>query len=156
MFQVLALLNRRVPTDACDRALARLNCDEQILFNRLCPSDQRHALAVHASAMTTWPNDGVLHVAALLHDVGKGRPSALNRIVFTLLTTFAPWMLLRWENQPITTKRGQIARLSHDTELSAQFAQLANSNTDVIDTLRSYGFRDHTRGHRLAELDAIR
>ena len=106
--------------------------------------------------MTAWPNDSVLHVAALLHDVGKGRPSTLHRIVFTLLAMFAPWMLLRWDNQPITTKRGQIARLSHDTELSAQFAQLANSNTDVIDTLRSYGFRDHTRGHRLAELDAIR
>ena len=153
---MLNLLDRRVPTAARDRALAYLNRDEQTLFNRLHPSDQRHTLAVHAAAMTTWPNDGVLHVAALLHDVGKGRPSTLHRIVFTLLATFAPWILLRWENQPITTNRGQIARLSHDTESSARFAQLANSSPDVIDTLHSYGFRDHTRGHRLAELDAIR
>ena len=153
---MLALLDRRVPTDAYDRALAHLNCDEQILFNRLCPPDRRHALAVHAAAMAAWPDDDALHVAALLHDVGKGRPSALDRVVFTLLATFAPWTLLRWEHRPISTRSGRVARLSKDTELSAQFAELANSHTDVVDTLRSYGFRDHTQGHRLAQLDATR
>lgn len=134
--------------------MRRLNADEQALFRRLRPADQRHALAVHEAAQSAWPEDEALHVAALLHDVGKGRPGIFDRTGLTLTQAFAPWLLFRWQRQPPTSRRGRIARLANDTENSARLAELAGSRPEVVDTLRCYGFREHASGRRLAELDA--
>ena len=152
--QALAFFDPRVPADARNQALARLNADEQALFRRLSPADQRHALAVHEAARDAWPQDAPLQIAALLHDVGKGRPGLPDRTGLTLTKAFAPWLLLRWRRCPPTSRRGRIARLVHDTEASARLAELAGSRAEVVETLRCYGFREHARGRRLAELDA--
>jgi hypothetical protein len=134
--------------------MKRLNTDEQALFRRLTPGDQRHALAVYAAAQDAWPEDSSLHVAALLHDVGKGRPGLADRTRLTLAKALAPWLLLRWQSYPRESRRGRIAGLAGDTEASARLAELAGSHADVVDTLRSYGFREHASGRRLADLDA--
>ncbi len=152
--QALAFFDPRVPASSRDRAMQRLNEDERTLFRRLSPADQRHALAVYDVARDGWPEDEALHIAALLHDVGKGRPGLVDRTGLTLIKALAPWLLLRWQLFPPTSRRGRIARLVGDTEASARLVELAGSRADVVETLRCYGFREHERGRRLAELDA--
>lgn len=152
--QALALFDPRVPASSRDRAMQRLNEDERTLFRRLNSADQRHALAVYDAAKDGWPEDEALHIAALLHDVGKGRPGLVDRTGLTLTKTMAPWLLLRWQLCSPTSRRGRVARLVGDTGASARLAELAGSRADVVETLRCYGFREHDRGRRLADLDA--
>ena len=151
--QALATFDPRVPAGLRDQAMQKLNEDERTLFRRLSPADQRHALAVYEAAQDSWPHDEALQIAALLHDVGKGRPGLADRTGLTLTKALAPWLLLRWQHCPSTSRRGRIARLVGDTEASARLAELAGSRSDVVETLRCYGFREHARGRRLAELD---
>jgi len=152
--QALAFLDPRVPARPRDQALQRLNDDERTLFRRLSPADQRHALAVYLAAKEVRPHDEALQTAALLHDVGKGRPGLAERTGLTVTKTLAPWLLLRWQLLPPASRRGRISRLVGDTEASARLAELAGSRADVVETLRCYGFREHARGRLLAELDA--
>ena len=147
-------MNSHVPLDSREEAFANLNLDEQTLFLRLAPADQRHSLTVYQAAITQHPNDKHLHVASLLHDVGKGRPSLLDRIAFSLLTSFAPWTLLKWEHTSPNGRTGRIANLLGHTCHSAQLARLAGSHPFVVDTINSYGFREHEQGSRLALLDS--
>ncbi|MCY3749447.1 MAG: hypothetical protein OXG64_09145 [Chloroflexi bacterium] len=152
--QALALFDPRDATSSRAQAMQRLNEDERALFRRLHPADQRHAVAVYQAAHDGWPDDEALQIAALLHDVGKGRPGLADRTGVTLTKALAPWLLLRWRLHPPTSRRGRIARLVGDTEASARLAELSGSHPDVVETLRCYGFREHARGRRLAELDA--
>ena len=152
--QALAHFDPRVPASLRDQAMQRLNEDERTLFRRLSPADQRHVLAVYDAARDSWPEDEALHIAALLHDVGKGSPGLADRTGLTLINALAPWLLLRWQRRPPTSRRGRIAGLAGDTEASARLAELAGSRPDVVETLRCYGFREHERGRRLSELDA--
>lgn len=147
---------RAVPREQLAEALEHLTANERRLFARLRPVDQRHSLAVYAAARSAAPDDGVLWVAALLHDVGKGRPGRLDRVMLTLLETSTPWLLIRWRRHPPSSRRGRVARLVAHTEASAQLAALAGSAPDVVETIRAYGHRDHARGRLLAELDAVR
>ncbi len=154
--QGLAYFDPRVPAAERAAALALLSDDEQTLFRRLAPVDQRHSLAVYRAAAAERPDDSALQAAAMLHDVGKGRPGILDRALLTLVEENAPWLLLRWLRRPAASRRGRIARLARHTEASARFAELAQAHPAVVDTLRSYGFREHARGRLLAELDAER
>ena len=147
-------MNNRIPIELREEAFTRLNPDERTLFLRLSPGDQRHSLDVYRTTVVEWPNDTYLHVAGLLHDVGKGRPSLFERIAFSLLITFAPWILLRWENKPRNSAIGRIGNLLKHTSDSALLAELAGSHPAVIDAIKSYGFREHKQGCRLAHLDA--
>ena len=147
---------RSVPREQLAEALEHLTANERRLFARLQAVDQRHSLAVYAAAREAAPDDQVLWVAALLHDVGKGRPGRIDRVLLTLLETSAPWLLIRWRRHSASSRRGQVARLAGHTEASAQLAELAGSSPDVVATIRAYGHRDHARGRLLATLDAER
>ena len=123
----------------------------------MLPVDQRHALAVYAAARAAAPSDPALWKAALLHDIGKGRPTLLERTLVTLLSGWAPWLLIRWAStQPRASLRGRLARLAAHTQASARFAELAGSDSEVLETLQAYGHREHPRGRLLAEIDATR
>ncbi len=119
----------------------------------MLPCDQRHALAVYDAARTAAPDDEPLWKAALLHDVGKGRPSLAERTAKTLIVALAPWIAIRWQRRPVTSLRGRLARQAADTAASARFAELAGSDPAVIEILASYGYREHAGGRLLAELD---
>ena len=154
--QLAQTFNRSVPRQRLDQALEHLSRNERRLLARLQPVDQRHSLAVYAAARASAPNDRVLWVAALLHDVGKGRPGRIDRVMLTLLENFTPWLLIRWRRYPPSSRRGRVARLVAHTDASARLAELAGSAPDVVEALRAYGHRDHARGKLLAELDAER
>lgn len=154
--QFAQTFGRGVPRQQLDEALRQLTPNERLLLARLRPVDQRHSLAVYAAAREAAPDDPGLWVAALLHDVGKGRPGRLDRVMLTLLETSAPWLLIRWRRHPPSSRRGRVARLVAHTEASAQLAEVAGSAPEVVETLRAYGHRDHARGRLLAELDAER
>lgn len=146
-----------MPQNRVRAALELLNPSERLLFQRMLPVDQRHALAVYGAARGAAPNDPALWKAALLHDAGKGRPTLPMRVALTLLSSWAPWLLIRWAaTQPRTSLRRRLARLAAHTEASARFAELAGSDPDVIEILRAYGHREHPHGRLLAELDATR
>jgi len=146
-------MHNYVPLESREEAFDCLNLDEQTLFLRLAPADQRHSLTVFHAAIAEYPADTDLHIASLLHDVGKGRPSLFDRIAFSLLTSVAPWILLKWEQKPRNSGTGRIAYLLKHTDDSAQLAALAGSHPAVVDTLNCYGFREHQYGSRLARLD---
>ncbi len=152
--QFAQTFDRSVPSRRIHEALRFLTEDERHLFARLQPVDQRHSVRVFEAARATQPDDRVLWVAALLHDVGKGQPRRLDRVMLTLLENVAPWTLIRWRRLRRSSWRGRLARLAAHTEASARFAELAGSDVDVVATIRAYGHRDHARGMRLAELDA--
>ncbi len=154
--QILATADPRIPHDRVRAAMQTLNRDEQALFCRMRAVDQRHALAVYDAARRSAPQDRVLWTAALLHDVGKGRPALGDRIALTLLEKLAPWLLIRWHPLPSNRWRGRQGRLVAQTEASARFAELAGSDTAVVDALHAYGQREHPRGWMLAELDSTR
>ncbi len=154
MRQFAQTFSRTVPRQQLDEALQRLTANERRLLARLQPVDQRHSLAVYAAARAAAPDDRALCVAALLHDVGKGRPGRIDRVMLTLLETSAPWLLIRWLRHSPSSRRGRVARLAGHTEASARFAELAGSAPAVVETIRAYGHRDHARGRLLAQLDA--
>lgn len=153
MSQLAETFNSTVPGSRLNEAMLSLTEDEQRLFARMLPADQRHSLRLFEAAQAAHPDDPVLWVAALLHDVGKARPGRLDRVLLTLLECSAPWVLIRWRNLR-QGWRSRLARLATHTVASAAFAHLAGSNPDVVATIRSYGHRDHKRGKRLAELDS--
>lgn len=152
---MLATLDRRLPRERIERATASLNSAERGLFARMAPADQRHAVQVYQRACQVAPSDPMLGRAALLHDVGKGRPPLIDRVALTLLERWAPWLLLKWSRLERSTWRGRMARLAAHTEASAIYAQLAGSPPEVVETLRAYGWREHPRGRLLAELDGV-
>lgn len=154
--QFAQTFNRTVPREQLAEAWEHLTANERQLFARLRPVDQRHSLAVYAAAREAAPEDRVLWVAALLHDVGKGRPGRIDRVMLTLLEMSAPWLLIRWRRHPPRSRRGRVARLVAHTEASAQLAEVAGSAPEIVQTIRAYGHRDHARGQLLAKLDAER
>ena len=70
--------------------------NQQQLFARMSPNDQRHALAVARSLQQAGFHERPLLQAALLHDVGKslGQP-IIHRVLIVLLKAFWPTMLER-------------------------------------------------------------
>ena len=126
---------------------------EQQLFDRLPACDQRHSLAICAAVQTEQPQNTSLQVAALLHDVGKGRPTRTERVLLALMSSYTPWLLIRWRRNRLNGWRGRLARLVVHTDASANFAELAGSSVNVVATLRAYGHRDQADGRFLAELD---
>jgi putative nucleotidyltransferase with HDIG domain len=79
-------LSSRVPDDAL--AAGHLNAAELVLWRRLAPADQRHALLVAERLLAAHPHAARHEIAAaLLHDIGKldAGLGTLRRVAATLV-----------------------------------------------------------------------
>jgi len=95
----------RPTVESAERTDARVLLGERLwpLFESMKPRDQRHSLDVFHVLKDQGDHDQDLLMAALLHDVGKGRLAAANvrlwhRVVYVLLGAGPPGLLRRVAN----------------------------------------------------------
>jgi putative nucleotidyltransferase with HDIG domain len=115
-----SLHERRTPVS--DEFLAvHLDARGQALFRTMSPRDQAHSMATAQRLLPHAGCDPDLVQAALLHDVGKGPQTLMQRIAFVLLlATRADWLDLLTRNGAGT--RGALYRSLHHSDLGAEMA----------------------------------
>jgi|FaiFalDrversion3_1042247.scaffolds.fasta_scaffold16622_2 hypothetical protein len=94
--QFLSSLRPRLGREELDEAEALLGPSLFSLFMGMSPRDRRHCLDVYHRLVRAGCHDRELLMAALLHDVGKGRQVRLwHRVAYVLLSAAAPRLLSR-------------------------------------------------------------
>jgi hypothetical protein len=108
------------------------------LFQGMRAPAQRHALKVYRALRDKGWQDRELLVAALLHDVGKGRVTLLHRVAIVLLEAFWP-ALLGWLASSSTGRwRLGFHQHMHHAERGAQLAQEAGSSPQTVALIRAH------------------
>ena len=131
---------------------ALLGPEELQCFRSLQGREQRHAADVlrHLQAHGS-PSDDLL-VAALLHNVGKGRVLLHERVAYTLLTMFTPRLLARVATPGGRGFRGAMAAQRDHPALGAEALAAIGVRPRVIELVR--GHHDASAGPD-AELAAL-
>jgi len=95
------------------------------LFEGMSRRDQRHCLDVYHRLRAWGVDDGHLLMAALLHDVGKGRDVRLwHRVAFVVLQNVAPALLAR--------AKGGLASLRDHPRLGADLLRAHGAPEPVV------------------------
>ena len=121
-----ALAARRHSFD--EQELDLLTPNQQELFRRMAPNDQRHSTEVCATLRETGNDDPGLLVAALLHDVGKsaGPIWLWQRTLIVLLEHRAPtvlnWLARGQQQHTVPWWRRGFVLNRHHPELGARWA----------------------------------
>ena len=103
----LALGTRHTPA-AIANAEAMLSPAQMVLFSRMQPGEQAHALQMLEALQAQGETDDDLLAAALLHDTGKQRcPLRLwERVAIVLVQAASPALAQRWGEQAAAGCRG--------------------------------------------------
>ena len=112
-----------------------LNEHELQLFDRMMPFDRAHSLDVFRRVAEIAPANRALQTAALLHDVGKGKPRLSHRVALALAQSFG-FDLSRWRRAPARTFRGDLYSLANHAEVGARFLEAAGSDPEVVAIVR--------------------
>lgn len=123
------------PAELPSTAQALLNERELQLFNRMMPFDCSHSLEVFRRVREIAPTNQALQTAALLHDVGKGKPRLSHRVALVLAQSFG-FDLSRWRQAPARTFRGSVYNLANHAEVGARFLEAAGSDPRVVAIVR--------------------
>lgn len=126
-------------------ALARsmLNPAEFSLFLNAEARDRRHSvdllllLSREAEAQGTVPEQPLL-IAALLHDVGKGRMATWYRIAFVFLNAVSPRLARSCEDAEGAEWRRSLWRLRHHARLSADLLVTAGTDPRAVEIVRAH------------------
>lgn len=103
----LALSTHPTPAEL-DQARAVLSVEQLVLFSRMQPGEQAHALHMLSALQAQGETDVDLLVAALLHDVGKQRcPLRVwERVAVVLMQAASPLLAQRWGELAVDSCRG--------------------------------------------------
>lgn len=117
---------------------ALLRPEELRCFRALQGREQRHAIDVlrHLQAHGS-PSDD-LSVAALLHNVGKGRVHLHERVAYTLLAMFTPALLARVALPDGRGFRGAMAALRDHPARGAEVLAAIGVRPRVIELVRGH------------------
>jgi putative nucleotidyltransferase with HDIG domain len=104
------------------------------LFHAMSLRDQAHSVATAQRLPTTVAADPNVLEAALLHDVGKGRQTAVQRAVYVLLAAVDPAALDRLARRGEGI-RGALYRSLHHPALGSDMAERAGCARRVCDLI---------------------
>ncbi|MGB2696055.1 MAG: hypothetical protein WBD55_12835 [Dehalococcoidia bacterium] len=136
--QFVGSLRPRIDIGARDDAYALLSDGERALFESMTTRDQQHGLEVYSRLREQGQAARDLLVAALLHDVGKGRIALWHRVAYVLLDAGAPGLLDRLATPSDAPGwRPALYRCRHHSELGARLAADAGSTARVVELIRS-------------------
>jgi hypothetical protein len=112
------------------------------LFESMGERDQRHSLDVMRLLMERGCRDEDTLMAALLHDVGKGRIAGVkvrlwHRVAYVLLASVSPWTLRR-----LGKGRGGLGALHQHAERGAVVAEALGATAAVVELIRRHDERD--------------
>lgn len=136
--QLFGSLRPRIDIRARDHAYALLSDGERALFESMMARDQQHGLDVYSRLRGQGHAARDLLVAALLHDVGKGRIALWHRAAYVLLDAGAPGLVERLATPSDASGwRPALYRCRHHAELGARLAADAGSSARVVELIRS-------------------
>lgn len=135
--QFLSSLHPRI--DAAERAQAAALLGQRLapLFDSMSARDQRHCLEVFRALRAQGCADPDLLVAALLHDVGKGRLDSptvrlWHRVAYVLLDALAPSLLDRW------ARWGGLGTIHRHAARGADLVAAAGAPPAVVELIRHH------------------
>jgi hypothetical protein len=111
---------------------------QQQLFWVMMVQDQRHSLDVFYALQRRGCQDQDILLAALLHDVGKGRVRLWQRVVFVLLQAGPPGLLRRLAQPNGAGWRQAMASLQDHGRRGAALAQEAGAPPAAVELIRSH------------------
>jgi putative nucleotidyltransferase with HDIG domain len=136
--QFVGALRPRVESD--ERTDARRLLGERLwpVFESMNARDQRHSLDVFRVLEDKDEQDEDLLMAALLHDVGKGRLAGANirlwhRVAYVVLGAGAPWAL-----RGLANGRRGLGALHQHAERGAVVAEALGARTRVVELIRRH------------------
>ncbi len=136
--QFIGALRPRVAEDERAEAARLLGEGLTPLFESMNLRDQRHCFDVYRTLVDHGCHDHHLLMAALLHDVGKGRLAGANvrlwhRVAYVILAAAAPGLLARRANG-----RSELASLQHHCERGAIVAEALGAPAEVVELIRRH------------------
>ncbi len=120
-----------------------LSPQELDLFVRMQGRDQKHSFRVLRRLQRSAVERGrrlphELAVAALLHDVGKGRLATWHRVAFVLLNAASPRLAARLERRDAPGWRNALWRLRHHARLGAERLAAAGVAPRIVDLVAGH------------------
>ncbi|MCS6801716.1 MAG: HD domain-containing protein [Chloroflexota bacterium] len=122
-------------------AVAALPPPLAALFRSMDAAARRHHLAVYRRLRARGCDTPEVLAAALLHDIGKGRVSPLERTAYVLASRVGPWLVRRLAGDG---RRGWRAlyRLAHHPAIGAALVQAAGGSERVVWLIANHQRRD--------------
>jgi len=154
IYQFINAISMRHAPPLPNEAALLLNQKEFALFQRMTVFDKHHSLTVYLELASKHPNNVHLLKAALLHDIGKGRPSVIHRAALVLAKALIPQHLAGWDQFSPNGFKGQVYSLSQHAEASASFLSLAGSHQRVIELVSHQESPFDADSRLLAEVDS--